>query len=255
MFYLAARPDQAVSRTRLIALLWEESDEPEGRNSLSTALSRLRRALPNAPVVPVGDSLAWRPDPDASAWTDLAAFADLTRPGASRDDLDHAVDLWRGPFLDGFDLRGCPDWDEWLELERTTWQQRMLETLERAAEAHAANNDWSGALTHARRALAIDPLQERFHRQVMRLHERAGDRAAALAHYRASAQTLAAELGVEPDPTTQRLYRDILAATSSEPAPVAQQAHAAPPGEVRPTRRKPAFPLVGRQPQLAQDRK
>ena len=67
MFYLAARPDQAVSRTRLIALLWEESDEPEGRNSLSTALSRLRRALPNAPVLPLGDSLAWRPDRHASA--------------------------------------------------------------------------------------------------------------------------------------------------------------------------------------------
>ena len=40
LFYLAARPDQPVTRTRLIALLWEDSDEQEGRNSLSTALSR-----------------------------------------------------------------------------------------------------------------------------------------------------------------------------------------------------------------------
>ena len=249
MFYLAARPDQAVSRTRLIALLWEESDEPEGRNCLSTALSRLRRALPNAPVVPLGDSLAWRPDPDAGVWTDLCAFADLTRPGASRDDLDRAVDLWRGPFLEGFDLRGCPDWDEWLELERTTRQQRMLDALERAAEADAADNDWSGALTHARRALAIDPLQERFHRQVMWLHERAGDRAAALAHYRAAARTLVAELGVEPDPTMQRLYRDLLSSTHAEPTtdkpPTRRAAEVA-------TRRKPAPPLVGRQTPLAQ---
>ena len=210
MFYLAARPDQAVTRTRLIALLWEASEEQEGRNSLSTALSRLRRALANAPIVALGDSLAWRADANQGVWTDLAAFADLTRPGASRDDLDRAVALWRGPFLEGFDLRGCADWDEWLELERTTWQQRMLEALERAAEAHAADNDWSGALTHARRALAIDPLQERFHRQVMWLHERAGNRAAALAHYRGAAHMLATELGVEPDPTTQRLYREII---------------------------------------------
>src|ERR687886_343304 len=139
LFYLAARPDQAVTRTRLIALLWEASDEQEGRNSLSTALSRLRRALPNAPIVPVGDSLAWRPDANPGVWTDLAAFAELTRPGASRDALDHAVELWRGPFLEGFDLRGCADWDEWLNLERTTWQQRMLDALGRAdvAGGHA----------------------------------------------------------------------------------------------------------------------
>jgi DNA-binding SARP family transcriptional activator len=249
MFYLAARPDQAVSRARLIALLWQESDEQEGRNSLSTALSRLRRALPNAPIIPLGDSLAWRPKPNADVWTDLAAFVHLTRPGASREDLDRAVELWRGPFLEGFDLRDCADWDEWLEFERATWQQRMLDGLERASEAHAADSDWSGALTHARRALAIDPLQERFHRQVMWLHERAGDRAAALAHYRAAAQTLAAELGVEPDPTTRRMYRDIVSSSRTEDTTDRAVGRRA---ADQPRRRKPAFPIVGRQAPLAQ---
>ena len=49
-FYLASRPDQPATRTRLVALLWEESDEQEGRNSLSTTLSRLRRSLPSVPI-------------------------------------------------------------------------------------------------------------------------------------------------------------------------------------------------------------
>jgi DNA-binding SARP family transcriptional activator len=249
MFYLAARPDQPVTRTRLVALLWEESDEQEGRNSLSTALSRLRRVLPNVPIVPVGDSLVWRPESSDAAWTDIGAFAEQTRPGATREDLDQAIDLWRGPFLEGFDLRDCTDWDEWLDLERATWQQRMLDTLERAAEAHAARADWPGALAHARRALAIDPLQERFHRLVMRLYERAGDRAAALTHYRVAAQTLESELGVEPDPTTQRVYREILSATTSDRAPAKTRSG----GEVTRSRpaNRPAFPLVGRQAPLA----
>src|SRR6266851_8112499 len=90
----------------------------------------------------------------------------------------------------------------------------MLEVLERAAEAHADARDWSGALAHTRRALAIDPLQERFHRLAMRLYERAGDRAAALSHYRAAVQTLQTELGIQPDPTTQRLYRELLDANA-----------------------------------------
>ena len=120
LFYLAARPDQPVTRTRLTALLWEESDEQEGRNSLSTALSRLRRVVPSAPIVAVGDSLVWRPE---AVWTDIDSFSELTRAGASREHLDAAVALWRGPFLEGFDVRDSSDWDEWLELERSAWQQ------------------------------------------------------------------------------------------------------------------------------------
>ncbi len=252
LFYLAARPDQPVTRTRLIALLWAESDEQEGRNNLSTALSRLRRSLPSTPIVAAADSLIWRPDPPSSVWTDIAAFAEFTGRHASREDLDRAVGLWRGPFLDGFDLRDCPDWDEWLDLERSAWQQRMLEVLERAAEAHADEQDWSGALAHTRRALAIDPLQERFHRLAMRLYERAGDRAAALRHYRAAVQTLQTELGIQPDPTTQRLYRELLDANAkrAETDRVPSQVPAV--LVDRASVQKPSYPLVGRQAPLAQ---
>ncbi|HEY1295376.1 MAG TPA: BTAD domain-containing putative transcriptional regulator [Chloroflexota bacterium] len=248
-FYLAARADQPVPRSRLIALLWADSDEPEGRNSLSTALSRLRRSLPAVPIVPMGDSLVWRSDSTERVWTDIGAFAELTHANATRAQLDQAVDLWRGPFLEGFDLRDCSDWDEWLELERSAWQQRMLDALEHAADAHAAEGDWSGGLAHARRALRMDPLQERFHRQVMQLHERAGDRAAALTHYRTAAEVLASELAVQPDPATQRLYREILSASEHE-VPVASPRHTR--TDRRPERQKPMFPLVGRQTPLAQ---
>src|SRR5438045_1385254 len=65
LYYLAARPHAPVARTRLIALLWQDSDEQEGRNNLSTSLSRLRRALPAAPIIAAGDALVWRPEADA----------------------------------------------------------------------------------------------------------------------------------------------------------------------------------------------
>jgi DNA-binding SARP family transcriptional activator len=246
-FYLAARHDQPVTRTRLISLLWQESEEQEGRNSLSTALSRLRRGLPQVPIAPTGDSLVWRSSRDDLVWTDIGAFEELTRSGASHHDLDRAVELWRGPFLEGFDLRECSEWDDWLALERSVWQQRALDALERAADAHAAEDDWSGGLAHARRALAIDPLQERFHRQVMRMYEGAGDRAAALAHYRGARQMLVHELGVEPDPATQRVYRDILANTRYQTVTRPDR-----PRPLPPPRTKPTFPLVGRQAPLVQ---
>jgi DNA-binding SARP family transcriptional activator len=82
LYYLAARPHEPVARTRLISLLWQDSDEQEGRNSLSTSLSRRRRALPNVPIVASGDALVWRAQPDT--WTDFAEFRHLSRPATSR---------------------------------------------------------------------------------------------------------------------------------------------------------------------------
>src|SRR5437764_13755829 len=91
LVYLATRPEQPVARARLLAMLWQESDEQEGRNNLSTALSRLRRTVADAPIQAVGDSLVWRPDQSHPTATDLAEFIHLTRPNASPEDLDKAV--------------------------------------------------------------------------------------------------------------------------------------------------------------------
>ncbi|MCW5879889.1 MAG: winged helix-turn-helix domain-containing protein [Anaerolineae bacterium] len=100
LYYLAAQPHRTFSRSHLVALLWEESAEAEGRNSLSTVLTRLRHALPVFPVAAEGDTLVWRPG-DA-AWVDTDAFA---ATGATLAALSEAAALWRGSFLDGFHRR------------------------------------------------------------------------------------------------------------------------------------------------------
>src|SRR6266508_5928239 len=62
LFYLAAEYGRSFSRSQIIALLWEESSEREGRNSLSTVLTRLRQSLPVFPLRAEGDTLAWQAD-------------------------------------------------------------------------------------------------------------------------------------------------------------------------------------------------
>src|SRR5262245_6563672 len=44
--WLASRPDEAHSRDRLAALLWEEADDELARTSLRQALAALRKSLP-----------------------------------------------------------------------------------------------------------------------------------------------------------------------------------------------------------------
>jgi DNA-binding SARP family transcriptional activator len=225
LFLLAAEAERSFARGQLIALLWEESAEKEGRNSLSTVLSRLRQALPVFPLRAAGDTLGW--NPDAQTEVDVLTFQALTRPArgmaAIAQRLEQALALVRGSFLDGFAVRDSASYDEWLQLERERWQQRVLNLLDQLVAHYEAERAWPLALDHARRAVALDPLQERFHRALMRVYALAGDRAAALAQYRACAEVLERELGVEPDPETVALDQQIRAGRLTAPHRAAEQ--------------------------------
>src|SRR5207244_6205286 len=117
----------------------------------------------------------------ASNAAQLDRSAHAGDPAQRMQRLEQAAALYRGDFLDGFSVRDSESYDEWLRLERERWQQRWLNVLDQLIEGYTAAGTWTQALDHARRATTADPLQARFHRALMQLHYRAGDRAAALA--------------------------------------------------------------------------
>ncbi len=253
LYYLAAHPDRAFSRAHLITLLWEESPDREGRNSLSTVLTRLRHALPLFPIATTGDTLAWQATPDVTV--DLATFHALTAPTGQPTlaDLERAAALWRGGFLDGFGVRDCDAYEVWLRSEREQWQGRWLHVVGTLVDIYQQSGQWARMLGHARAALVADPLHERFHRAAMTAHALSGDRAAALAHYRACRERLRDDLGAEPDPETTALAEAIQegrltrAAASGAPSP--------PIWTAVPTQPimswQPPLPMIGRQAELA----
>ncbi len=73
--------------------------------------------------------------------------------------------------------------------------------------------DYESAIGYARRWLALDPLQEAAHRQLMSLFWQSGQRAAALRQYENCREVLCDELGVEPSEETRELYQKIRAST------------------------------------------
>ena len=67
----------------------------------------------------------------------------------------------------------------------------------------------TAAVDAARQLLALDPLHEPTHRQLMRLLAQGGQRSAALAQYETCRQLLASELDAPPDDATTALYEQI----------------------------------------------
>ena len=68
------------------------------------------------------------------------------------------------------------------------------------------------ALGHGQKILAIDPLREDVHRQLMHLHMQKGQRSLAVRQYRTCQETLQTELGIPPMPETQALFHQIMEA-------------------------------------------
>lgn len=201
--YLALHAGQAQSREKLIALLWSDRAEKQGRDSLRQALTALRRGLGAEGVALLtvdGDAIAVEPaavDVDASRFERLLA-------GGTPEQLERAVELYRGDLLDGVGVRD-PAFEDWMYAERARLQGRAVEALTKLLAHQAESAAAERAVATAARLLQLDPLQEVAHRALMRLHAARGQRGLALRQYQACVDVLKRELGVAPDPETVAL--------------------------------------------------
>jgi len=203
-----AMTGHAEGRDRLAALLWPDADDERARGALRRTLSALRTALGGEHLA--SDGLRVTLDRDALD-CDVHRFRALL--GAGR--LAEAVNVYSADFLSGFALRDSMEFDEWQAAEADALRQELAGALERLTHDE---RDAVRAIAYARRWLSLDPLNEAAHRALMRLHARAGERAAALRQYRECALALDRELGVAPHPETSAL-RDAIERGDPEPTP------------------------------------
>lgn len=220
--------DGPTTRARLAALLWARLDEPSARRNLRRELARLREAGLGALLA--GDEVLSLAD---GVTCDLA---DIERALAQHDP-ELALALWRGPLLEGVELGDAPAFDDWLAERRAAWQRRWRDATVAAAQAREAGGDLRGALELRLRLVEADPLGEPEVVHAMRLHERLGDRPAALALYERCRRQLAAELGLEPLAETAAL---------AERLRTGERVAAVLPRAVRPAWERLDAPLVGR---------
>ena len=213
LVYLALSPDRPHRREALAGLLWPEFPERSARTNLRNALANLRLVIRDGEASPpflhcTRQTIQFNGHSDY--WLDADAFEDLVAllPPMSVQ-LEQAVSLVRGSFLQGFTLADAAPFEEWLLLRREHFGRQVVEALDRLTAIHEAQGTFELALAHARRRVALEPWQEEGQRQLMRLLFRSGRRPEALALYETLCQDLAAELDVEPAAETTRLYEQI----------------------------------------------
>lgn len=222
--YLAVA-DQPYSRDALAVFLWPAMDEQDAHGALRRILYDLGRTIGKG-WLDLRDGQVQLPA-QPGLWVDVRRFHDLVAQVAIHGHPSHecchdclaaltgASGLYRDNFLAGFTLQGSVEFDAWQTLTTENLRLQLAGVLERLATALAAGGEVDLALLHARRWLALDPLNEASCCLLMQLYASAGDRAAAARQYERCVRALAAELGIEPAPETTALLRALIPAKTA----------------------------------------
>src|SRR6266516_4836222 len=256
------------SRSKLAAFLWPDSEPQVARKALRNAIVLLRSLLadPNPSAAPdslspgqeahllnQGDLIGLNPqalleldlDVVQQAYTAAQRFA--TPPWEPQratlvPQVQQALDLVRGPFLEGFWLREETGFDEWHEQQQQQWQVRLQLLCERLSAWQEARGELEQARATLTRWLVLDPLSEEAYQRLMRVHLARGEASAALQVYATCRARLAQELQVKPSAETVALAEHIRATAARRGSPTARPTTTAenqPPSEL-------VAPLVGR---------
>jgi DNA-binding SARP family transcriptional activator/predicted ATPase len=224
--YLAVETEQPHRREKLAGLLWPDWPERSARANLRRALANLRQVIGDHRAMPPFLHISRQTvqfNSASDAWIDVAAFTHLLQAkGLSQQtirQLEQAVELYRGDFLEGFSVGDSPAFEEWVLLNRERLRRLVMEAFHRLAEYHEQYGEYERGLQHAWRQVELDPWRENAHRQLMRLLALSGQRGAALAQYETCRRLLAEELGVEPAAGTTRLYEQIRDGELKAPVP------------------------------------
>jgi DNA-binding SARP family transcriptional activator len=177
--------ERELSRERLLALLWPESDPAHARHALNQTLYLVRRDLGADLWEANGERLRAAPGLQA----DVHDF----RGALAAERWEEAIGLCEGEFLGGWYLAGGRAFEEWVERQRADLRRKLRQAYRGAIQRALDAGKVTHALEVARRWVALDPLEDEAHHRMIELHARLGQRAAALERFDEYRRLLAEE--------------------------------------------------------------
>jgi DNA-binding SARP family transcriptional activator len=212
--YLVAHRDPWPRREMLMEAFWPEAAPAAARNSLNVAVHGLRRAFRANVEVPVVvlEGGAYRLDHGLRLWLDVDEFERHAAAGrrleaagdpAAVAEYEQAAALYQGDFL------ADDPYEDWPVLTREQLLLTYLDVLDRLSGCYLGRHEYGACVALCRQLVQRDPCREDAHRRLMRCYARQGQPHLALRQYQACADALQRELGLDPDPATAAVARQV----------------------------------------------
>jgi DNA-binding SARP family transcriptional activator len=200
--------NESVSRSFAAGTLWPDVTEQRAHASLRSAAWRATRGAPGL-LVTEGDRLSVSDDVEVDAHQLRGIFSQLLVASDDHcfDDLDWA-EILAGDLLPGW-------YDDWVLVERERLRQMRIHVVESLAHKLGSQGRYAEGIEVGMAAVAMAPLRESAHREVIRLHLAEGNVAEALRQFEVCAQLLRSDLGLEPSDLMVDLMQPVLEAGSA----------------------------------------
>jgi len=215
-----------------IEALWPDGDPAKTPDWYWNAIANLRRVLAQRSGTGklasiLRDGVRYRPERatfEVDLWRVEAALA--AARGATSDQqvmvaLGELASSYSGGLLADADY-------EWARVPREELRRRAVDALARLAELRTATGDRDGALAVLEQAIEADPAAEELYRRIMRLQAELGRLDALRRTYHLLEERLD-DLGLDPEPASERLRSDLLKPTrrparrpAAKPRPTAE---------------------------------
>jgi len=221
---LLCRPNSVMPVEQLLDVIWDNEQPRTARKNLQVYLCQLRK-IAGERIRHLAYGYQFLVSP---AELDLLRFDDMVTAGrkaAQAGDLERArtllreaMQIWRDrPLVDLLS-------NSFIGTESATLMERYLEAYEEWADLEIGAGRHRGLLGQLGQLARLHPFRERLSVAFMTALSQDGNRREALAHYETHRQYMARELGLEPSPVLQRLYRSILAGEPPDSVPQAAPA-------------------------------
>ena len=226
---LAVEGGRKFSRDYLMDLFWPDVPAPRARHSLAQALTVVKEKVGREHLVVQRTSIALMPG---------VVDADVRRLESCEAEI-------RGPFLDGFEVPGAVQFEQWKDEWRARLMPRIRDCLVKQMDAGRRTGDFATVERHAQVLLDLDPLSEDAVRGLIEARAWVGDRTNALKAFGRFEARLAEELGAKPSADLVRIADLLREGRRRAPHPAGQVSE-------RCERRFEAETLIGREREFSQ---
>ncbi len=144
---------QPVGQTALAQLLWQEEAPDLAMPNLRRAISSLREQLGECLVITAD---AVHLDQEVELWLDAHRLEARLRAGQ----VEEALRLYKGPFLEGFKVGDAGAFTDWMTQERQRLHRIVVDALQTLVARQLAAGELRSGIAHAEWLLSLEPSLE-----------------------------------------------------------------------------------------------
>lgn len=198
----------------LMDIFWRDIEPAASRRNLYQAIYVLRQALQakidDQQLILCSDG-TYQLNPNVNVWLDCRAFRqhyelgrkliEAGKPEEAIREFEAADNLYGGEFI--------PEdrYEDWVTTLREDLRHSHLEIIDWLSQEYFNRQQYTVAISYARKILQVDNCREDAHRRLMRAYHHLGQRHLALRQYHLCVSALREVLDVDPMPATIELSR------------------------------------------------